>query len=122
MIKKSRSAQRAKVKTRIRTKIHGTTERPRLTVYRSLHHLYAQVVDDTTSKTIASASTLSKEIRESLKAVKGRKNVAKQVGKEVAKRALEAKIKRVVFDRNGYLYHGIVKSLADGAREGGLEF
>ncbi len=122
MIKKSRSAQRAKIKIRIRTKIYGTAERPRLTVYRSLHHLYAQVVDDSTSKTLAATSTLSKELRERLQGVKGRKNIAKQVGAEVAKLALQANVKRVIFDRNGYLYHGVVKSLADGAREGGLEF
>jgi large subunit ribosomal protein L18 len=121
MIKKSRVNQRAHVKTRIRKKIYGTTERPRLTVYRSLHHLYAQVVDDSQAKTIVSASTIAKEVREALKGVKGRKNRAKQIGMEVAKRAIEKNIKTVVFDRNGYLYHGVVKSLADGAREAGLE-
>ncbi|HUN64493.1 MAG TPA: 50S ribosomal protein L18 [Bacteroidota bacterium] len=121
MINKSRSQQRAHIKTRIRKKIYGTTECPRLTVYRSLHHLYAQVVDDTQRKTLVAASTVSKEIRERMKDVKGRKNRAKQIGIEVAKRALEKKITSVVFDRNGYLYHGVVKSLADGAREAGLK-
>jgi large subunit ribosomal protein L18 len=122
MIKKSRINQRLRIKNRIRKTITGTTELPRLTVYRSLHHLYAQVVDDTQSKTIVTASTLSKDIREQLQSVKGRKDRAKRVGLEIAKRAVEKKIKRVVFDRNGYLYHGVVKSLADGAREGGLVF
>ena len=122
MIKKSRINQRKRIKNRIRKTITGTTELPRLTVYRSLHHLYAQVVDDSQAKTIVTASTLSKDIRDQLKSVKGRKDRAKAVGKEVAKRAVEKNIKRVIFDRNGYLYHGVVKSLADGAREGGLEF
>jgi len=121
MIKKSRIEQRRHVKTRIRKKIYGTTERPRLTIYRSLHHLYAQVVDDSQAKTIASASTVAKDVRDKLKDVKGRKNLAKQVGMEVAKRAIEKNIKSVVFDRNGYLYHGVVKALADGAREAGLK-
>jgi large subunit ribosomal protein L18 len=121
MIKKSRVDQRAHVKSRIRKKIYGTTERPRLTVYRSLHHLYAQVVDDSQAKTIVSASTIAKDIRDLMKDVKGRKNRAKRIGMEVAKRAIEKNIKSVVFDRNGYLYHGVVKSLADGAREAGLE-
>jgi large subunit ribosomal protein L18 len=121
MIKKSRIDQRAKVKTRIRKKIYGTTERPRLTVYRSLHHLYAQVVDDSQAKTLVSASTVAKDVRDQLKDVKGRKDRAKRIGMEVAKRAIEKNIKTVVFDRNGYLYHGVVKSLADGAREAGLK-
>ena len=122
MITKSRIIQRRKVKVRVRKKIQGTTERPRLTVYRSLHHLYAQIVDDSTAKTIVSASTVSKEIRERIQGVKGRKGRAKEVGAAVAKLALAKNIKRVVFDRNGYLYHGVVKSLADGARSAGLEF
>jgi large subunit ribosomal protein L18 len=122
MINKSRSIQRAKVKVRVRKKVVGTTERPRLTVYRSLHHLYAQIVDDSKATTLVSASTVSKEVREKLQGVKGRTNRAKEVGAAVAKKALEKNIKRVVFDRNGYLYHGVVKSLADSARSGGLEF
>ena len=122
MIKKSRIAHRMHIRTRIQKKIRGTAQRPRLTVYRSLHHLYAQLIDDSQDKTIAAASTVSKELRDELKNVKGRKEIAKRVGVTVAKKALEQNIKKVVFDRNGYLYHGIVKSLADGAREAGLEF
>jgi large subunit ribosomal protein L18 len=122
MIKKSRILRRMEIKRRVRLKIQGTTERPRLTVYRSLHHLYAQLVDDSIGKTLVSTSTLSKDLREELKGVKARKEIAKRVGMHVAKKAGEHKVKRVVFDRNGYLYHGIVKALADGAREAGLEF
>ena len=122
MIKKSRIDQRLKVKRRIRKVIRGTPERPRLTVYRSLGHLYAQVVDDTQSKTIVSGSTLSKDLKTEITGMKSRKEIAKKVGIYVAKKAVGQNIKRVVFDRNGYLYHGIVKSIADGAREGGLEF
>jgi large subunit ribosomal protein L18 len=122
MIKKSRIRRRMEIKHRVRLKIHGTTERPRLTVYRSLHHLYAQLVDDSLGKTLVATSTLSKDLREELKGVKARKEIAKRVGMEVAKRAVAQNVKRVVFDRNGYLYHGIVKALADGAREAGLQF
>jgi large subunit ribosomal protein L18 len=122
MINKSRVRQRMFVKQRIAKKIRGTSERPRLVVYRSLHHMYAQVIDDTQAKTIVSASSLEKTLRDELKSVKGQKAVAKRVGAAVAKKAVEQNIKKVVFDRNGYLYHGVVKSLADGAREAGLEF
>jgi large subunit ribosomal protein L18 len=122
MITKSRSKQRAKVKTRIRKKIRGSGAIPRLVIYRSLHHIYAQVIDDTKSATLAAASSLSPELREELKQVKGQKEVAKRVGKKIAEKAAEKQIKTVVFDRNGYIYHGIVKSLAEGAREGGLKF
>ena len=122
MIKKSRIEQRKRIKIRIHKKISGTGETPRLIVYRSLHHLYAQLVDDSQAKIIVTASTLSKDIRDQIQSVKSRKDRAKRIGMEIAKRAVEKKIKKVVFDRNGYLYHGVVKSLADGAREGGLEF
>ena len=122
MIKKSRIHQREKIRIRIRKKIRGTKERPRLTVYRSLHHLYAQIVDDGDGKVLAAGSTRSKELRDELKSVKSRKEIAKRVGSFVAEKAKEKSIKKVVFDRNGYLYHGIVKCLADGARQGGLEF
>ncbi len=122
MINKSRVEQRAKVKQRVALKIRGTGERPRLTIYRSLHHVYAQLVDDATARTIASTSTLSPDLREELKSVKGKKEVAKRVGMAIAKKAQEKNIKHVVFDRNGYMYHGVVKSLADGAREAGLKF
>lgn len=122
MINKSRVQQRMYVKSRIAKKIRGTSERPRLVVYRSLHHMYAQVIDDSQAKTIVAASSLEKTLRDDLKGVKGQKEVAKRVGMAVAKKAVSQNIKKVVFDRNGYLYHGVVKSLADGAREAGLEF
>jgi large subunit ribosomal protein L18 len=122
MINKSRIHQRMSVKTRIAKKIRGTSERPRLTVYRSLHHVHAQIIDDGTAKTIVSMSSLSKELRDQLKSLKGQKNIAKQVGIALGKKAVAQQLKKVVFDRNGYLYHGVVKSIADGAREGGLEF
>ena len=111
-----------RIKQRISKKIKGSPERPRLTVFRSLNHIYAQVVDDTQTKILAAASSLSKELRDEIKTIKKRKEIAKRVGMSVAKKALEHNIKKVVFDRNGFAYHGIVKSLADGAREAGLEF
>ena len=122
MIKKSRVLRRKDIKRRVRLKIHGTTERPRLTVYRSLHHLYAQLVDDSLGKTLVATSTLSKDLREELKGVKARREIAKRVGMNVGKKAIAQQVKKVVFDRNGYMYHGIVKAMADGAREAGLEF
>jgi large subunit ribosomal protein L18 len=119
--KLSRNEHRQRVHARVRTRLEGTPERPRLCVYRSLGHIYAQVVDDRTGKTLVSASSLDKEVK---KQVKGGGNVAaaKVVGKAVAERALAAKIQKVVFDRGGYKYHGRVKALADAAREAGLEF
>jgi len=122
MIKMSGLQHRQRLKERIAKKLRGTSQRPRLTVYRSLHHLYAQVVDDTNSKTIVAASTLSSDLRDELKNIKDKKEIAKRVGMHVAKKALAQNVKKVVFDRSGYLYHGIVKSIADGAREAGLEF
>jgi|ERR1041384_1304566 large subunit ribosomal protein L18 len=122
MIKKSRTKRRASIKQRVRVKIQGTTQRPRLTVYRSLNHLYAQLVDDSMGRTLVSTSTLSKDLRDELKGVKTKKEIAKRVGMDVAKKAAAQNLKTVVFDRNGYLYHGIVKALADGAREAGLVF
>ena len=122
MIKKSRAKRRLRIKRRILKKIRGTPERPRLTVYRSLRHVYAQIVDDRQTKVLAAASTLSTDLKEELKSVKGKKGIAKLVGQRIAQKALAQNIKKVVFDRNGYLYHGTVKSLADGAREAGLEF
>jgi large subunit ribosomal protein L18 len=104
---------------RIRTRVIGTAERPRLAVFRSLNHIYAQVIDDASGKTLAAASTLSPE----LKGGKGKKReVAKEVGKLVAKKCQAAQIQAVVFDRNGYNYHGRIAAVADGAREGGLKF
>lgn len=106
---------------RLRNKISGTAERPRLNVFRSLAHIYAQLVDDTTGTTLVSANTLDKEIKEKFP-YGGNVAAAEEVGKLVAKRALEKGIDTVVFDRGGYIYHGRVKALADGAREGGLKF
>ena len=109
---------RAKRKFHIRKKVNGSTERPRLSVYRSLNNIYAQVIDDSAGKTLAAASTLSPELKEA----KGKKkDLAKQVGVLVAKKCLEAKIEQVVFDRNGFNYHGRVAAVAEGAREGGLK-
>jgi large subunit ribosomal protein L18 len=102
----------------IRRKSHG---RPRLSVFRSGQHIYAQVIDDTKGVTVAAASSLDKDVREGLK-TGANKAAAEAVGKLVAKRALDAGIKEVVFDRGGYLFHGRVKALADAAREGGLSF
>ena len=112
---------RLKRKYRVRRKIFGTEERPRLTVYRSLKHIYAQVIVDTEGRTICQASTMDKELREMLKGTSN-KEAAKVVGELIAQRAQAADISQVVFDRNGYLYHGRVKALADGARGKGLIF
>lgn len=106
---------------RVRKKILGTPERPRLSVYKSLHHIYAQVIDDTKGTTIVAASTLSPEIREEV-AGKNNLSAAKAVGRLIAEKALENGVQRVVFDRGGYLYHGRIAALADAAREQGLDF
>jgi large subunit ribosomal protein L18 len=113
---------RQRSKTRIRKKIHGTPDRPRLSVYRSLNHVYAQLVDDTTGQILSSASTLSKEIQTDLKKAKSKVERSKIVGVLIAKKAAEKKISNVVFDRGGYRYHGRVQAIAEGAREGGLKF
>ncbi|MHB8580055.1 MAG: 50S ribosomal protein L18 [Ignavibacteriaceae bacterium] len=113
---------RLRSKTKIRKVISGTPERPRLTVYRSTNNVYAQVIDDTSGNTIASASSLSKELAEDLKAAKGKVSKSKIVGILVAKKAIEKNITSVVFDRNGYRYHGRIQAIAEGAREGGLKF
>lgn len=119
MIKKKNSnVSRLKRHARVRKNISGTAERPRLNVYRSLNHIYAQIIDDTKGVTLVSASSLDKEFKE----YGGNCVAAKAVGEAVAKKAIEKGIKAVVFDRGGYLYHGRVAALADGAREGGLEF
>ncbi|HZY10400.1 MAG TPA: 50S ribosomal protein L18 [Bacteroidota bacterium] len=122
MIHKKRNEHRIRLKTRIARKIRLISRHPRLTVFRSSRHIYAQIIDDTQSKTIAMASTLSKDLKDELKNIKDRKEKAKRVGISIANKALSKNVKTVVFDRSGYLYHGVVKSLADGAREGGLEF
>jgi len=112
---------RERRKLRIRKRMSGTVEKPRLTVFRSAKHIYAQVIDDVSGKTVAHASTLSKDLKGSLD--EGNKTeAAKKVGALVAKICLSKKISKVVFDRNGYLYHGRVSALANAAREGGLKF
>jgi large subunit ribosomal protein L18 len=116
-----RQQARVKRKKRIRKKINGTTQRPRLSVFRSARHIYAQVVDDTAGHTLAAASTIDKEVRSGSK-FENKVDAAKFVGKLVGERALGKGIKEVVFDRNGFLYHGRIKSLSEGAREAGLIF
>lgn len=115
MVKKE--ARRLKIKARVRGKISGTAERPRLTVFRSNKQIYAQVIDDVAGRTLASASSLKLEAEG-----KTKQEVAALVGAEVAKAALAAGVENVIFDRNGYLYHGRVKQLAEAAREAGLKF
>ncbi len=122
MIKKeSKNERRLRRHRRIRKKVFGTPERPRLCVFRSNKHIYAQIIDDTIGHTLVSASTLDPELREKLQKT-WNKEAAREVGKLIARRALEKGIKKVVFDRGGYKYHGRVKELAEGAREGGLVF
>jgi large subunit ribosomal protein L18 len=112
-----RNAIRQRIHARIRQKMAGTAERPRLNVYRSLSHIYAQVIDDQKGETLASASTLALKLKTG-----GNVAAAKEIGKAVAEQAVKQGIKKVVFDRGGYLYHGRIKALADAAREAGLEF
>jgi large subunit ribosomal protein L18 len=116
-----RELARVKRKARIRKKIEGSTERPRLSVFRSARHVYAQVIDDAAGKTLVSASSVEMELKEKPK-FENKIAMATFVGKLVAQRALDKGIKQVVFDRNGFLYHGRVKALSDGAREAGLDF
>ncbi|MEZ7914999.1 50S ribosomal protein L18 [Macellibacteroides fermentans] len=108
--------RRLKIKRSVRSKISGTAERPRLTVFRSNKQIYAQVIDDTTGRTLAAASSLKIEDNAP------KKEIAAKVGEQIAKSAQEAGVQAVVFDRNGYLYHGRIKELADAARNGGLKF
>lgn len=122
MIKKiDKNQDRQKRHLRVRKKVFGTAEMPRLCVYRSTNHIYAQIIDDVAQKTLVSASTLEKGVKEQL-ADKTKTEAAKLVGLAVAKKAVDAGISNVVFDRGGYLYTGRVESLAEGAREGGLKF
>lgn len=116
--KTNRKMERARRHARVRRKISGTAERPRLCVYRSNANLYVQVIDDVAGNTLVSASTLDKEVKTKY----ANKEAAKEVGALIAKRALEKNIKDVVFDRGGYIYHGVVKELAEAARNGGLNF
>lgn len=106
---------------RVRKKIEGTAERPRLNVFRSLKNIYVQVIDDSTGNTLVAASTLDEALKGKLEH-SGNKSAAKEVGKLIAQKALDKGIKQVVFDRGGYLYHGRIKELAEGAREAGLDF
>lgn len=121
ILQRSRSEMRKIRHLRIRKEISGTAERPRLSVYRSARHIYAQIIDDTVGHTLVSASTLEKEIREQVKDMT-KSEQASLVGRLIAQRALEKGITKVVFDRGGFKYHGRVKALADAAREAGLEF
>ena len=116
--KTDRKAERQRRHVRVRRKISGTAECPRLCVFRSNSNLYVQLIDDVKGVTLAQASTLDKEV----KTKHSNKEAAKEVGALIAKRAIEKNIKEVVFDRGGYVYHGVVKELADAAREGGLNF
>jgi large subunit ribosomal protein L18 len=118
---KTKQEARDKRKLSIRKKVNGGNERPRLTVFRSLTHIYAQVVNDVTHQTIAAASTLVKGVKGEMKGVK-KKDQAKRVGQAIAKACLAKGVDKVVFDRNGFIYHGRVSALADGAREAGLKF
>jgi large subunit ribosomal protein L18 len=110
---------RLKRKKRIRKKISGTSEKPRLTVYKSCKHIYAQLIDDNDMNTLLSASSIEKEIK-TLPAFESKTKMARHIGETIAKRAIDKGISRVVFDRNGYVFHGRVKAVADGAREAGL--
>ena len=121
MIKKNYNS-RAKKKIRISKKISGTAERPRLAVYRSLNHIYAQLIDDTKRVTITSVSTKSKEVAEKAAEIKGKVGKSALVGEAIAEKAKKLGIESVVFDRAGYKYHGRVKAVAEGARKGGLVF
>lgn len=119
MVKKTdRKMERTRRHIRVRRKISGTAERPRLCIYRSNTNLYVQIIDDVAGNTIVSASTLDKEI----KTKHANKEAAKELGTLIAKKASDKKIETVVFDRGGYIYHGVVKELAEAAREGGLKF
>ena len=119
--KVSRAKVRAKKHRRLRNHLSGTTATPRLTVFRSNNHMYAQIIDDTVGKTLVSASTTQKEVKAELEKTNN-VDAAAYLGTVIAKRAIEAGIKEVVFDRGGFIYHGKVKALADAAREAGLEF
>lgn len=119
--KPNRNEIRLRKHLRVRKKIAGTTERPRMNVFRSLSNIYVQIIDDTTGNTLVSASTLDAALKGKV-AYGGNKEAAKEVGKLIAEKAIEKGIKQVVFDRGGYIYHGRVKELADAAREAGLDF
>jgi large subunit ribosomal protein L18 len=119
---KADTQKRSRKQTRVRKKISGSTERPRISIFRSNNEIYAQLIDDSKNCTLVAASSLSKEIAEELKAIKTKTAKAKVVGKLLAKLAVEKGFSVAVFDRGGYQYHGRVKAVAEGAREGGLKF
>jgi large subunit ribosomal protein L18 len=116
-----RAEKRQTRRARVRCKVRGSAQRPRLSVYRSLHHIYAQVVSDEAGRTLVAVSTVSAMLRSEIKSASGT-TAAKLIGKTLAERCREAGINEVVFDRNGFLYHGRVKALAEAAREAGLKF
>jgi large subunit ribosomal protein L18 len=119
---KAKRARREKAHLRVRKRVEGTAERPRLSVYKSLRFIYAQVIDDTRGHTMAQASSADPAVREALGKSTAGKEAAKKVGELVAQRAKDAGVEKVVFDRGGYIYHGRVQALADAAREKGLQF
>ena len=119
MANTNRAEVRTAIHSRIRRKVKGDTKRPRLAIYRSLNHIYAQVIDDRLGKTLVSASTTEKDLRTG---GGGNLDAARRIGQTIAERAIAAGIEQVVFDRGGYLYHGRIKAVADAAREAGLEF
>ncbi len=121
---KTREDRRQRIKLRLRKRIMGKPERPRLTVYRSLSHIYVQVIDDMTGRTVASAATTEPSLKQGLSTSTRGGNLAGAtfIGKTIAERLIEKGIRQVVFDRNGYLYHGRIRAVADAAREAGLEF
>lgn len=122
MLKKvQKNETRKKRHQRARQKVKGTADRPRLNVYRSNNHIYAQIIDDVSGQTLVSASTLDKDLKEKLSSTHN-KDAAKLVGESVGKKAIDKKVEEVVFDRGGHIYHGRIKELAEGAREAGLKF
>ena len=120
--KNQKELARLKKKQHIKKKVIGTPQRPRLVVYKSLKHIYTQLVDDTSQKTITGLSSLSNDLKDDISKAKNRIEVAGIVGERIAKKALDLKFDSVVFDRNGYIYHGRVKAVAEAARKGGLKF
>jgi large subunit ribosomal protein L18 len=122
MLTNVRTPRRRLRQARVRKRVRGTDQRPRLTVFRSLQHIYAQLISDESSRTLLAVSSLSPELKSALGARSGNKEAARQVGQLVAKKAIEAGISGVVFDRNGFLFHGRVRTLAEAAREAGLKF
>ncbi len=121
-IQELKAKRKLRRKARIRGKIYGTPDRLRLTVFRSLNHIYAQIIDDLSGKTLIAASSNDKDVRGLIKPEMKKTEVSKLVGEVLSKKALAANVKKVAFDRNGYIYHGRIKALADSARQAGLEF